>query len=124
MESFCKGLDRMCREGVKTWLYSVLLVKGVRMNSKTIKERYNINIKSAFRIMPRYTGRYGAINSPEYKELLISHSKFPEEDYFKIRLIVFLPCAVFSEHVYRVGTIREEKTQHGLALAMPGTFHN
>ncbi len=87
-ESFLRGLEKMYQAGVTCAIYPLLLIKGSRINSGAFRKDHEI--KSAFRIMPRYMGTYGDINSLEYEEILISHSRLPEKDLFQIRLIVFL----------------------------------
>jgi radical SAM superfamily enzyme YgiQ (UPF0313 family) len=87
-ESFLQGLEKMYQEGVAIAIYPLLLIKGSKINSRAFRKEYGI--RSAFRIMPRYTGSFRDINSLEYEEILVSHSRLPESDFFRIRLIVFL----------------------------------
>ena len=91
------GLIKMYQKDMRIALYPLLLIKGARINSDEFRDRYDI--RSAFRIMTRYTGSYGEINSAEYEEILISHSQLPEEDFLKMR-VVFLLYAIFGERMF------------------------
>lgn len=97
-DSFLQGLEKMYQSGIICAVYPLLLIKGSRINSRAFREEHGI--RSAFRIMPRYTGSYGDINSLEYEEVLLSHSKLSQKDLFRIRLIVFLHI-LFSQKMFR-----------------------
>jgi hypothetical protein len=96
-ESFMEGLIKMYQKDMRIALYPLLLIKGARINSNEFRDKYHI--RSAFRIMTRYTGSYGEIHSAEYEEILISHSQLPEEDFVKMR-VVFLFYAIFGERMF------------------------
>ncbi len=96
-ESFMDGLIEMSRKGMRIALYPLLMIKGARINSEEFRVKYDI--RSAFRIMTRYTGSYGEIDSAEYEEILISHSQLPEDDFIKMR-VVFLLYAIFGEKMF------------------------
>jgi len=98
LESFWDGVERMYEKGINVSLYPLLLIKGTRINAPEFREKYQI--KSAFRIMPRYIGSYGEINSVEYEEILISHAKLTEDDSIKFRLLVFFHV-LFYEAIFR-----------------------
>jgi radical SAM superfamily enzyme YgiQ (UPF0313 family) len=97
LESFLDGLEKMYREKIRISLYPLLLFKGTRVGSGEFRDRYAI--RSAFRVMPRYFGTYGDIHSVEYEEVLVSHAKLPEEDFRKIRLVLFFHY-LFSETIF------------------------
>ena len=97
LESFLDGLEKMSREKIRISLYPLLLFKGTRVGSAEFRDSYAI--RSAFRVMPRYCGTFGDINSVEYEEVLVSHAKLPEEDFMKIRLVLFFHF-LFSEAIF------------------------
>jgi putative methyltransferase len=97
LASFLDGLEEVARSNIKPVLYPLLLIKGTRVNSEYFRKKYEI--QSAFRIIPRYTGSYGPINSVEYEELAVSNARFSKEDYLAIRLIHFF-YFIFSEKIF------------------------
>jgi hypothetical protein len=97
MESFFNGVEEMYQKDINVVLYPLLLIKGSKINSSEFREAYHI--KSAFRIMPRYSGSYGDINSVEYEELLVSHAKLSQDDFCKIRLFLFFHV-LFYERIF------------------------
>jgi len=97
LESFLDGLERAYEENIRISVYPLLLITGTRIASKGFRERYRI--RSAFRVMPRYTGTYGEIGSAEYEEVIVSHSKFSRADLARVRLVLFFHY-LFSEPVF------------------------
>lgn len=97
LESFLDGVEKMYQKGINIVLYPLFLIKGARINSEKFRQKYQIT--SIFRMMPRYIGSYGEINSVEYEEILISHSTLSEDDSMKIRLFVFFHV-LFYERMF------------------------
>ena len=112
LESFLNGLEKMYEKEVNISVYPLLLLKGSKINSKDFRDQYQI--KSGFRIMPRYTGSYGEINSVEYEEILISHTTLPPQDYLQIRLIVFFHV-LFFERIFAELVLFLRENQSNLA---------
>jgi len=87
-ESFIMGLESVAKKGLYSAIYPLLLYRGAEINSKAFREEHEI--KSAYRLIPRYAGTYGTISSAEYEELLISHKKYTRKDYFRLRRLHLL----------------------------------
>jgi radical SAM superfamily enzyme YgiQ (UPF0313 family) len=111
-ESFLSGVEKMYEKGLNVAIYPLLLIKGAKINTAEFREKYNI--KSVFRIMPRYMGSYGEINSVEYEEVLISHSRLSEADSRKIRLFVFFHV-LFYESIFTEMVVFLKEKQINLA---------
>lgn len=95
IESFLDGLEKISEFDVKVGLYPLFLFKGTDVNSREFRGKYGM--KSAFRVIPRYTGSYAGVNSVEYEEILLSNNNFSEEDYFTVRQFHFFYSMFFED---------------------------
>lgn len=97
LESFLDGFETIAQRRLRPVLYPLILIRGSEIDSDAFRENYQI--RTAFRIIPRYTGTYHDVNAVEYEEVVISHKDFSQDDFFHIRLIQFLYW-IFSESIF------------------------
>lgn len=97
LESFLDGFEKVARRGLRPVLYPLILIRGSEIDSEAFREKYRI--RTAFRIIPRYTGSYQEVHSVEYEEVVVEHRHFSKDDFFQVRLIQFLYW-IFSEKIF------------------------
>ena len=102
-ESFLKGIATLFEQidlsDTEIRFYPLALLPGAEMATKESKEKFGL--KTAWRVLPGYNGKFDKISSCEYEEIVISTNTFGIEDYYYLRQLHFFICLFATYKIYK-----------------------
>ena len=111
-ESFVHGVIQTVRQKASVAMYPMLLIEGAE--NHTVEHRQEFDIKTKYRVIPRYISTMPGLRTLEYEEVGISNSALPFEDWLRIRQFHFL-MVIFGSEVFR--DLKRELEAHELDYA-------
>ena len=111
-ESFVSGVIQTVRQKASVAMYPMLLIEGAE--NHTVEHRQDFDIKTMYRVIPRYISTMPGLRTLEYEEVGISNSALSFEDWLKIRQFHFL-MVIFGSEVFR--DLKRELEAHELDYA-------
>ena len=111
-ESFVNGVIQTVRQKARVAMYPMLLIEGAE--NHTVEHRQEFDIKTKYRVIPRYISTMPGLRTLEYEEVGISNSALPFEHWLKIRQFHFL-MVIFGSEVFR--DLKRELEAHELDYA-------
>jgi len=93
-------------------MYPMLLIEGAE--NHTVEHRQEFDIKTKYRVIPRYISTMPGLRTLEYEEVGISNSALPFEDWLRIRQFHFL-MVIFGSEVFH--DLKRELEAHELDYA-------
>jgi hypothetical protein len=111
-ESFVNGVIQTVRQKARVAMYPMLLIEGAE--NHTVEHRQEFDIKTKYRVIPRYISTMPGLRTLEYEEVGISNSALPFEDWLGIRQFHFL-MVIFGSEVFH--DLKRELEAHELDYA-------
>ena len=111
-ESFVHGVIQTVRQKARVAMYPMLLIEGAE--NHTVEHRQEFDIKTKYRVIPRYISTMPGLRTLEYEEVGISNSALPFEDWLRIRQFHFL-MVIFGSEVFH--DLKRELEAHELDYA-------
>ncbi len=111
-ESFINGVIQTVRQKASVAMYPMLLIEGAE--NYTVEHRQEFDIKTKYRVIPRYISTMPGLRTLEYEEVGISNSALPFEDWLRIRQFHFL-MKIFGSEVFQ--DLKRELEAHELDYA-------